>query len=109
MEKKQIQLADIKQKAREMFDEKFELESQGCSECGGFELIDKTEIRFPRGKYYCEYDLDKIKSFIDQIIDLAIAERDKEWKHQLGSMVENHAGKINEIIEWINSKKDQLL
>jgi len=46
------------------FDKIFELESQGCSECGGTELIDKREIRFPKGKYHCEWDLDKIKDFI---------------------------------------------
>lgn len=56
------------------FDDRFELESQGCSECGGYELIDKTEKRYPKGKYYCEYDLEKIKSFIQSEIDLAVAE-----------------------------------
>lgn len=50
------------------FDDKFELESEGCSECGGFELIDKTMERYPRGKYYCEYDLEKIKDFIRDLL-----------------------------------------
>lgn len=94
---------EIKQKAREMFDEKFELESQGCSECGGFELIDKTEIRFPRGEYHCEYDLDKIKSFMDQIIDLAIARRDKEWKYQLDSMLDLSVKELADTINYIES------
>jgi len=50
------------------FDEKFELESEGCFECGGFELIDKTMEKYPKGTYHCEYDLDKIKLFIRQLI-----------------------------------------
>lgn len=54
------------------FDDRFELESQGCSECGGYELIDKTEKRYPKGKYYCEQDLEKIKSFIQSEIDIAV-------------------------------------
>jgi hypothetical protein len=48
------------------FDDRFELESQGCSECGGFELVDRREERYPKGKYHCEYDLEKIKDFILQ-------------------------------------------
>jgi hypothetical protein len=52
---------DIYLEREREFDKRFELESQGCSECGGFELIDKQEIRFPKGKYYCEFDLEKIK------------------------------------------------
>jgi len=56
------------------FDERFELEAQGCSECGGFELIDKKEEQFPKGKYHCEYDLEKIKSFLSTKIAQAIAE-----------------------------------
>lgn len=57
----------IKTSWSDEFDEKFELESQGCSECGGFELIDKTEIRYPESEYHCEFDLDKVKSFISKV------------------------------------------
>lgn len=54
----------VKNEGVEEFNNTFELESQGCSECGGTELIDKREIRFPKGKYYCEWDLKKIESFL---------------------------------------------
>lgn len=50
-----------------MFDERFELEIVGCSECGGTELIDKTQLRYPKGSYHCEWGLEKIKSFITSL------------------------------------------
>jgi hypothetical protein len=42
------------QKMIDGFRDKFEYEDKGCSECGGSELIDKTEVRYPKGEYYCE-------------------------------------------------------
>jgi len=54
------------QTMEERFAERFELESHGCSECGGFELIDKKEVRYPHGEYHCEYDFDKVLDFIKQ-------------------------------------------
>ncbi len=60
------------------FDEKFELEPEGCSECGGFELIDKTEIKYPKGKYHCEYDLEKVKNFLISTIISIYKEELKE-------------------------------
>lgn len=51
----------------EEFDKIFELEAQGCSECGGYELVDNRETRYPKGKYHCEYNLEKIKGFISRI------------------------------------------
>jgi len=70
-------LQELIKKQRKEFNNRFELEAQGCSECGGFELIDKTKIRFPKGKYYCEFDLEavfewhmtQLKKFIDQEIE----------------------------------------
>ena len=53
------------------FDEKFELEQPSCSECSGTELIDKTEVRYPKGSYHNEWDLDKIKSFLRTAIQQA--------------------------------------
>jgi len=72
------------------FDERFELESEGCSECGGFELIDKTIERYPNGSYHCEYDLVKIKSFISSLL----LQRDRELvekilKRKKGDWCEN--------------------
>jgi hypothetical protein len=61
-----INLKTILEKEQEVFDEKFELEMTGCSECAGSELIDKTQIKYPEGKYHCEYDLEKIKLFLSQ-------------------------------------------
>lgn len=57
---------NIKQKAREMFDEKFGV---------GF-LYENTPINKNKSAK-------KIKSFIDQIIDMAIAERDKDTESKL--------------------------
>lgn len=62
----------------ERFDKKFELEEQGCSECGGFELVDHNELRYPKGKYHCEYDLDKIKLFISTELQKVKEETIKE-------------------------------
>lgn len=56
-------IAEFEKEEEKEFDKRFKLESQGCSECGGFELIDNEEVRYPKGKYHCEYDLDKIKLF----------------------------------------------
>ena len=68
-------MQNIKQKAREMFDEKFgeiqkyheaywgEWDSDGYSRAYPSKITDETQ---------------NIKNFIDQIIDLAIAERDKD-------------------------------
>ena len=58
-------MSDIKQKAREMFDEKFGDNYVWWQEC-----INEMRIGDP--------DFNRLKSFIDQIIDIAIAERDKE-------------------------------
>ena len=55
----------------EEFDEKFELEFNGCSECSGCELIDKTETPYPEGKYHCEWDLSKVKDFISKALQQA--------------------------------------
>lgn len=83
-----ITIEQLKEETAREFDEKFEYESEGCSECGGFQLIDLKEVRFPKGKYYCEYDLEKVKSFLlsaqQQAYNLAM-ERVKEsldivWK-----------------------------
>lgn len=61
---------DIKQKAREMFDEKFPEE---------FFMHDNCECWNETGEPTCyQYEQIKIREFIDQIIDLAIAERDRE-------------------------------
>lgn len=80
----------IKEQRKE-FNNKFELEAQGCSECGGFELIDKTKIKFPKGQYHCEFDLEavfewhiaQLKKFIDQEI-----ERKKVKKKELPQIKE---------------------
>lgn len=64
----EAEIYKLPKEIEDRFDNRFTLESQGCSECGGFELIDNSEIRFPKGTYYCEYDLEKIKSFIAQIL-----------------------------------------
>lgn len=58
-------MEDIKQRAKEMFDEKFLVR----------ELTDGV-VKVPFGIH--EHYREPVKHFIDQIIDLAIAERDKE-------------------------------
>jgi hypothetical protein len=63
---------------REEFNKRFELESEGCSECGGFELVDLNETRYPKGKYHCEYDLDKIADWWLEKRDQELAELEKE-------------------------------
>lgn len=68
---------------QERFDERFELEFDGCSECGGGNLIDKTQIRFPKGEYHQEWDLQTIKSFIKELLQ----DRDRE------------------ILEWADNKE----
>ena len=70
------------------FDKRFELEAQGCSECGGFELIDKKEEQFPKGKYHCEYDLEKIKAFLITSIKQALAEE----REKLVEVIRNQEG-----------------
>ncbi len=68
----------------EEFDEKFELESQGCSECGGDHLIDKTETRYPKGGYHKEYDLDKFKSFLQEVVKRVREETLEDYTKFLG-------------------------
>lgn len=58
-------MSDIKQKAREMFDEKFP-------------IIQTIGIDEASGTFAVESDKQEVANFIDQMIDLAIAERDKE-------------------------------
>lgn len=106
------------------FDEIFELESQGCLECGGFELIDKREIRYPKGEYHCEYDLEKIKAFITQElttiatvteervrkemveyrISWDIGNKDDDWVVQLWK--KNKDGTL-ELFTQLNKKSDE--
>ena len=51
---------------KEEFDKRFELLSQGCSECGGDYLVD---LAVPKESgYFCEYDLHKIKDFISTLL-----------------------------------------
>jgi len=71
-----------KEEIEREFNEKFELEYTGCSECGGSELIDKTEVRYPKGEYHCEYDLDKVKHFISK----------------------NRQADVDSLIEWVKEK-----
>lgn len=75
----------------ERFDARFELESEGCSECSGYNLIDKKEISYPIGKYFCEYNLNKIKSFIQQEIELAKKEERERIVRILKNLLEEEA------------------
>jgi len=62
----------MKNNWREEFDKRFELQQQGCMECGGDYLVD---LNIPKGNgYFCEYDLSKIKDFIESLL----AEQKKE-------------------------------
>lgn len=111
---------DIKQKAREMFDEKFDICNNpdhgfidalsfhdigrlGCPGCGG---------KFDNPKLFTPSEL---KNFIDQIIDLATAERDKNIESKLDEVwgilcemdtnIKSEKEYAKEIINLINSKK----
>lgn len=99
----------IKTSWSDEFDEKFELESQGCSECGGFELIDKTEIRYPESEYHCEFDLDKVKSFISKVEkeaeERAYQRAVEEIKKSFEKLDEVEQSYPMAIINW--SKKDR--
>lgn len=55
----------------EEFRGRFELENQGCSECGGFELVDMEETRYPKGEYHCEYDLEKVYDWLRKALTKA--------------------------------------
>lgn len=87
-------MSDIKQKAREMFDK-----------VGGEKILNNYDKKLPKGHLTRGYDYpespreldpEEVKSFIDQIIDLAIAERDKEIVEMIektqGSYVEDPFG-----------------
>lgn len=67
-----MNLKQLIQERERLFKEKFELESEGCSECGGFELIDTTKVRYPRGDYHCEYDLNGVRQFNQETIKLIL-------------------------------------
>ena len=67
-------MKELIESRQKLFRETFELENEGCSECGGFELIDKTQVRYPKGKYHCEYDLSKIESFHSETTRLMVEE-----------------------------------
>lgn len=105
---------------REEFEEKFELERQGCSECGGFELVDKTEIRYPQGKYHCEYDLDKVISFIEKTLLAQVEEIEdmvegrkvppptKNDDSIYPIVVDAQNKLINDLLSALKEKKDKL-
>lgn len=86
----------------ERFDGTFELTSEGCSECGGFELIDKREIPYPKGKYHCEYDLDKIKSFIRSEVEAAR----REERDKCMEIVANHVLEDDTNDEYVRGRRD---
>lgn len=85
-------MSDIKQRARKMFDEKFCLviqTSEQCDKCRQTHLVRKVigllnktaqerlNAKYPRKPPILDEELatpDKLKSFIDEIIDLAITE-----------------------------------
>lgn len=77
---------NIKQKARDMFDEKFAQISHVHR--GETVIMDTTGTKFQvhldnNGKVTEIGGLECIKDFIDQIIDMAIAERDKDTESKL--------------------------
>jgi hypothetical protein len=101
-----------KEQVIEKFDEQFELESEGCSECGGFELIDKTEVRYPRGTYHCEFDLEKIKDFLLKSIDGAYEKfREEEIERleglELSCVDDRLLGKSDEYLAGYNTSTER--
>ena len=85
-------MQNIKEKAREMFDEKFKCIQIDCDGTGCIPVAKEVprqisdnpdeyaidvELEAEQCQFHAEY-IFPIQDFIDQIIDLAIAERDKE-------------------------------
>src|SRR5574343_1973858 len=112
---------NIKIQAREMFDERFKCIQSDCDSTGCIPVAKEVprhisdnpdeyaiyvEWEAEQCKFHAEY-IFPIKDFIDQIIDLAIAERDKE----IVEMIEKHDWECFEqrfikkdIINFINTK-----
>ena len=97
------------------FDERFELLFEGCSECGGCELVDNLETRYPIGKYHCEYDLEKIKNFIKSV-EASAYERGKaeaeeaRWWEPCSGCKDGHSSFWKTIVEskeWKSWEKEQ--
>ena len=78
----------IKLKAREMFDEKFEIcnnPDHGFIDALGFHDIGRLGCPGCGGKFNNPklFTPSELKNFLDQIIDLAIAERDRDILQKL--------------------------
>jgi len=83
------------------FDKSFEYESEGCSECSGYSLIDKTQTPYPHGTYHQEYDLQKIKAFIHHQLQKA-REEERERIAQ-GLPMKGDMGKLTPFQETVNT------
>ena len=94
---------------KEEFDKRFELLSQGCSECGGDYLVD---LAVPKESgYFCEYDLHKIKDFISTLLAekrnkvLSEVEREVEKKQYYSDDGQQYVTSIEDISTIINNLK----